>query len=145
MFKLDEAPVQLDARRGLSRDDVGLGKGKTISRRYLTADERALAKITGSYPRPRTRSDCEAGPRPCPYVGCRYHLYLTVQDGGNLKINFPYLRVDELEQSCTLDLAAEGGMTMEAVGEALNLTRERVRQIEVTALEKARKRAESLK
>ncbi len=35
---------------------------------------RAMLRI----PRPRTRGDCLAEARPCPWVGCRYHLLLDV-------------------------------------------------------------------
>ena len=29
---------------------------------------------------PATRGDCKDGPRPCPYVRCRYHLWLSTTD-----------------------------------------------------------------
>lgn len=29
-------------------------------------------------PRPRTRAQCQDGPRPCPWVACRHHLLLEV-------------------------------------------------------------------
>jgi len=29
---------------------------------------------------PRTRGDCVDGPRPCPFVRCRYHLWLTTTE-----------------------------------------------------------------
>ena len=35
--------------------------------------------------------------------------------------------------SCTLDVADLGGVTLEVVGDVVNLTRERIRQIEVKA------------
>ena len=35
---------------------------------------RALLAI----PRPRTRSECREGPRPCPWVGCPMHLLIEV-------------------------------------------------------------------
>lgn len=38
--------------------------------------------------------------------------------------------------TCLLDLAEQGGMTLEATGDILNITRERVRQLEVKALAK---------
>lgn len=79
--------------------------------------------------RPRTRGDCEAGPRPCPWVGCKYSLYLDVAANGNIKLNHPELEPGDLEHSCALDLADGGGMTLDEIGRALNLTRERVRQI----------------
>ena len=105
---------------------------------------RALAVSLGDglpYPedaqRPLTRGDCEGMPRPCPYVSCSMHLYLDVDpDTGALKLNFPGLEVDELRETCALDVAAAGGVTLDAVGDALSITRERVRQIETQALVK---------
>lgn len=81
--------------------------------------------------RPRVRAECEGGPRPCPYVSCRHHLYLDASEHTeNLKLNFPDLEVWELAHSCSLDVADDGPRTLEQVGELLNMTRERVRQIE---------------
>ena len=34
--------------------------------------------------RPRTRGDCVSGPRPCPWVGCKYHLALDLLTDGGL-------------------------------------------------------------
>jgi hypothetical protein len=80
-------------------------------------------------PRPATRADCGTE-RPCPYVGCRYNLYLDVTVTGNLKMNFPDLFPENMKVSCVLDVADSGGVTLEETGERLNMTRERVRQIE---------------
>lgn len=86
---------------------------------------------------PRTRAECTDGPRPCPHVGCRYHLFLDVKpETGNLTMVFPDLEPGDLVHSCALDVAEAGGATLEEVGVLLNLTRERVRQIEIIALAK---------
>lgn len=82
------------------------------------------------------------GIRPCPYVGCRHHLYLDVSaDGRAIKFNFPWIEPWDLPYSCALDLAdtgeLTGGMTLESVGSAMNLTRERLRQVENVALRRA--------
>lgn len=80
---------------------------------------------------PRSLHRC----RPCVRVSCKYHLFLDVNDrSGSLKLNFPDQEPDELTYSCALDLADEGGMSLEQVGEAMGLTRERVRQMESSAL-----------
>ena len=77
--------------------------------------------------------------RPCPYVSCKYHLYIDVNPStGSIKVNFPDREVWELKESCALDVAQQGGITLEEVGEILNLTRERIRQVEVRGLMKLR-------
>lgn len=91
--------------------------------------------------RPLTRGDCEGGARPCPYVSCRYNLFLDVSpQTGAIKRNFPDREPDEMhpERSCALDLAERNGATLEDVAEAMNLVRERVRQLEVSGLAKLR-------
>lgn len=85
--------------------------------------------------RPHTRRECAEGPRPCPHVSCRHHLYLDVNPHtGTIKLNFPDLEVWELAFTCALDVADLGGTAIELVGELMNVTRERVRQIETQAL-----------
>lgn len=86
--------------------------------------------------RPRTRADCVGGYRPCPWVGCRHHLYLDVNDVGNIRFNFPNLGVDELPVSCALDVADTGPLDGDNVGVLLNITRESVRNMLDRALDK---------
>lgn len=85
--------------------------------------------------RPRTRGDCQTVSRPCVFVSCRHHLYLDVNPNtGSLKINFPGVEIEDLENSCSLDVADKGCNTLKEVGDILKLTRERIRQLEVKAL-----------
>ena len=91
--------------------------------------------------RPQTRSDCINGPRPCPWAGCRYNLYLDVnEDNGSIKFNFPDIAPEDMNPSCALDVAtAEDGATLDEVGSYMNLSRERIRQIEVRVMEVLKK------
>lgn len=94
--------------------------------------------------RPVTRGDCVGGVRPCPWVSCKHNLFLDVSnDTGSIQSNFPDLEPDEVppEKSCALDIADHGGATLEDVAETMNVTRERVRQIESKGLSSARARA----
>ena len=130
-----------------SRD--GRFRSKTIAPKRLTRDEKKLAQEL-VYPedveRPRTRAECQNMPRPCPFVSCEHHLYLDVNpDSGAIKLNFPHLDVWEMAETCSLDVADRGGITLEDVGAILNLTRERIRQVEVRGLVKIRtKNSEAL-
>lgn len=91
--------------------------------------------------RPRSRAECRNGPRPCLFVSCRFHLYLDVNETtGSIKLNFPHLEPWELPQSCALDIAERGGLTLEEIGALLNVTRERARQVEESGLAKLRGR-----
>jgi len=86
-------------------------------------------------PRPSTRAECREEMRPCPWVACKHHLYLDINpETGSIKINFPDLEPWELQHTCALDVAERGGITLEEVGEIMNLTRERIRQVEVRGL-----------
>jgi len=112
-------------------------RGKTIAPRRLTKEEVRLSQ-TLTMPdaeRPRTRADCSNGQRPCPWVSCKHHLYLDVNpETGSIKLNFPDVELEDMRDTCSLDVADRGGITLEEVGEILNLTRERIRQVEVRGL-----------
>lgn len=102
--------------------------------------KRELERARDEYPddgsqAPETRGDCVLGVRPCPYVSCAHHLYLDVNRNGSLTLNFPDLEPDQMGESCSLDIAEQGGVTLEDVGALMNLTRERIRQIEIAGLE----------
>lgn len=85
-------------------------------------------------PRPKVRGDCAKGPRPCPWVGCKYHLYLDVnEETGSIKFNFPDKNPWELDETCSLDASKEE-KTLDEVGKLANVSRERIRQIESKAL-----------
>ena len=89
--------------------------------------------------RPRTRADCVDGPRPCPFVGCRYHLMLQVVRAGRLQFNFRDLTA--VPDTCVLDVADRGGEILENIGTLFGLTRERIRQLEVLIIRRLRHRA----
>jgi hypothetical protein len=124
----------------------GRVRAKTIAAGRLTREERAAAELD-DYPadvqRPKTREHCASMPRPCPFVSCAHHLYLDVQESGALKLNFPHLEVWEMKETCSLDVADRGGITLEEVGEILNLTRERIRQVEVRGLQRLKRAADA--
>lgn len=118
-------------------------RNKTLSLKRLTRGEidegKTLVDVDTQNGRPQNRGECIEGYRPCPYVGCQFNLYLDVNpDTGSITLNFPNIPVWEMRESCALDIADRGGTTLEDTGNLINLTRERIRQIEVLGLEKLR-------
>ena len=125
-------------------------RSKTIALKRLTRVE--LERGAQLYPpvedvaRPKSRAECRDAPRPCPWVACKHHLYLDINPRtGSIKINFPDLEPWELEHTCALDVADQGGLTLEEIGFITNLTRERVRQVEVRGLLSLRARSLGLR
>jgi hypothetical protein len=129
--------VTREQRRSRRKRDV---RARTISVKRMTKRELELGRLL--YPvidveRPVTRADCAHGERPCPFVSCKHHLFLDVSARtGAIKLNFPDLEVWEMTETCALDVADRGGTTLEEVGAIMNLTRERIRQVEVKGLAK---------
>lgn len=115
-------------------------RARTLSAARYSRRELDALRILNAQTRrslPMVRGECVDGPRPCPHVSCSYHLYLDVSPlTGSIKLNFPDLDVWELANSCALDVADAGGATLDDVGAMMNITRERVRQIEVIALDR---------
>jgi len=75
--------------------------------------------------------------RPCVYVSCPHNNYLNLNpSSGKIKLTRPQLDPWSVEphDSCSLDVADQGSQTLERVGDILNLTRERTRQIEQAAV-----------
>lgn len=77
---------------------------------------------------PKTRGDCADGPRPCPHVTCKHHIHTDI---GTLL---------PAGESCTLDVADRGGVSLDEVADILHFaSRESVRLIEARALNKAKR------
>ena len=118
---------------------------KRMRTSQLRADEADTLQHTE---RPRTWGECQeralgTASRPCGYLRCKHNLLVDV-DGrtGSYKVTWPHLTAgaygDEYgaypQHTCALRVAEQGGMTLEEIGSVMNLTRERVRQIETRAL-----------
>lgn len=89
--------------------------------------------------RPKKYSDCAAvglgSPgRPCPYASCEHHAMFTIVDG-EYRLTYDTDEIDEMPFTC---FAYESAipLTLESIGERLNISKERVRQIQNEALAK---------
>ncbi len=138
-------PTRVDGDESITREQRRSRRkrpvrARTISVKRMTKRELELGRMMfpeTDYWKPRRRSECAEGPRPCPYVSCQHHLFVDVSARtGAIKLNFPDLEVWQMGESCALDVADRGGTTLEDVGAIMNLTRERIRQVEVRALAK---------
>ena len=79
---------------------------------------------------PASRTECRRGPRPCPYVSCRYHLLLNVTSDGRLYSQRTFDEASEdsiakalrgMARTCALDVADEGAHTFEEVSMVMGL------------------------
>jgi hypothetical protein len=109
---IDSDPITREQRRSRRKRDI---RARTISVKRMTKRELEIGRLLfpeSDYWKPRTRVECLDGPRPCPFVSCKHHLYIDVSPRtGAIK-------------------------PLEDVGAIMNLTRERIRQVEVKALAK---------
>jgi len=133
-----ETEVPATSRKVRRRGRRTRMRSKTIAMKRLTKEEMRIGALLNpplDIPRPKFRGECKEEQRPCPWVSCKHHLYLDVNpETGSIKLNFPDLEVWEMKETCSLDVADKNGITLEEVGEIMNLTRERIRQVEVRGL-----------
>ncbi len=91
----------------------------------MTAESFRHLPVIVDAQRPTVRGDCLPGghneQRPCRWRECRYHL------------------LDATKETCALDVADLGGVTLDEIGTLFGLTRERIRQIEEKAVRKLKK------
>lgn len=126
--------------------------------RELAEIEAELAHEGIATARPRQLSECPPPGRPCGFASCRHSLLVEIvpiERTGNavVKLNWPGVDVAELEETCSLRAASRFARrqrtfpingrlqvlaSTEEVARLLNLTPERVSQIEDEALGKLR-------
>lgn len=84
---------------------------------------------------PDTRAGCADIPRPCPFIRCKYNLFMDVE---HKRMKFYGDDPLEMEHSCALDEAEQGGMKLDQICKIYGLSRERIRQIVEHALRQMR-------
>ena len=117
-------------------------KAGTYHRRALNREARARkgeGEVPAPVPKLPTRGECRQGPRPCPHFTCRYHLMTDVRRNGSLRLLVDADAMDGSRDTCALDLAEAGPQSLGIVGMTMHLTGERIRQLEIEALEHVRK------
>jgi hypothetical protein len=123
-----------DRRRATAAKPKPL-QGQLLTGKLTDAEIRfgaQIAELEIEAERPRSRLECANGPRPCPWVSCRYNLYLDVTASGSIRVNLP-IAVDKMRESCVLDFDDRPQSQVE-IGDLLGLSRQRAQQIEEHAL-----------
>jgi hypothetical protein len=131
--------AELDLGKFSSR--VGLTRAATIER--LQAGETPDQIFDSMFPdepdvpatdivRPKTRGDCRNVPRPCPWVSCRYNLFLDVAESGFLIMHHDSPETMPRGCSCALDVADKGGLASSDIGKIVGVTRQLVSQVELS-------------
>jgi len=87
--------------------------------------------------RPENRKDCP-DIRPCPYVGCKYNMYLDVTEAGGIREPDHEPWDVDPAFSCILEIVAAGARTFDEIAEIMGITRQRAQQIFAEGLEKVR-------
>jgi hypothetical protein len=96
-----------------------------------------------TYCRPVRRADCLKGPRPCPWIGCRWHLcweHHKIKRAilSNADPREVAALILSMPDTCVLDLSEEALSTRQ-VANALNVTHQAIAQSCVRALDKLRR------
>jgi DNA-binding transcriptional regulator YdaS (Cro superfamily) len=133
---------------------------KPVNAAGLATGSEREARVVDPYAgaKPRAWGEClrrglGTAAAPCPYASCAHSLLAYVVAPGRVDGGVDLLPAgrwlaagDDAGEAaelptCALRVAEEGGVTLEYAGGVLGVTRERVRQIEVTALERCETRA----
>jgi hypothetical protein len=80
--------------------------------------------------RPKTRGECADMPRPCPFVSCKWHLAHSAAEAEVDAELVADAIANETGDTCALDVADRGPSTQREVARCLNLSHQRVSQIE---------------
>ncbi len=76
--------------------------------------------------RPQLRSQCIKGLRPCPWIGCTHHLFWGTRKIHNISDDQILDTIEGMPETCTLDVAARGGLTEVEVAQVLGLSRQKI-------------------
>lgn len=129
--------------------DVDHGRFRWRAKSIRVAGKKRGKRRDRSPGAPRTRGECPSG-RPCPWVGCRYHLALDVEASGTIQLRLrgsPFMEpIDAFASAlartgrptCALDVAEAhpDGLPLEEIGDIMCIGRPRVLQIERSAFAK---------
>ncbi len=118
-------------------------KGSLIQQRIEPLPEYIDEELDAE--RPKIRQDCINGPRPCPWIMCRWHTIWMINDSskpiilGGQKPRHPIMKLSDddillmianMKCTCLMDVMDQAGLILEDIGDILGMTRERVRQIQ---------------
>lgn len=89
-----DADATANRRAKVSCTSASVGRARRSSPGANATADRERSRLSSTHtdqqstaamlavPRPTTRAECLEEARPCPWVGCKHHLLLEVEDGG---------------------------------------------------------------
>lgn len=113
--------------------------GQRQLRADVAKDRRDGWRVTAEEMNDRDGRECprlHGDEGPCPYVGCKYHLWCDITPDGSLRVTHPQVDPWDMPVTCALDVAADGGAALEDIAASEGITRERIRQILMRAISK---------
>lgn len=117
-----------------------MNKSRTTLRFAELKRQQVGLPVVPEHPRPATRGECASTPRPCPYVGCRYHLFLEPTPAGSLRLPFgeDVEALETMDETCALDVADRSDHDMTQLAHYMGVTGSRIQQELPRALGKLR-------
>ena len=79
-------------------------------------------------PKPSCRAQCKEGQRPCPWISCKHHLIWVDPKIKKLSDDDILKAISEMPETCVLDIADEGGTTLNRIGKILKYSKHACRQ-----------------
>lgn len=90
---------------GEPEDDVVSVKKVHLPTLAVVEDDGEMLDALFPHVRPKTRGECQNTARPCPWLGCRHHLWSDEHDGVEARVlSLPVIGAP----SCVLDVVDEG-------------------------------------
>jgi hypothetical protein len=81
---------------------------------------------------PKTRGECVSGQRPCPHVGCKFHLVgeIARHPDEDSAVDAMAARIEAgCTETCALDIADQGPQSAPYIAKVMGISKQRVHQI----------------
>ena len=120
-------------------ESLNRGRGRGVKKRLAILSAAYPEQPGVDYQRPVTRADCLPGganeARPCPFVSCKWHLYLDVaESNGSITYRHPGEEVGDHPETCALDIADDGPQSHDTIAQLRGITHNAINIMEKGAI-----------